>query len=104
MMSFPSHVVCRRCEASNPEARVSPFAHERAPGRPRVGCSQPSLPPLEALQVLETLALVAGAAEVELLHILIVAQLIGRAVKHDLALFHDVAVACDRKRGARILL
>src|SRR6516164_7057260 len=99
MMSFSSRVVCRRCETSNPEARVSLLAHERAPGRQRVSCSQPSLPPLEAFEVLETLALVAGAAAVEFLHVLIVAQLVGRAVEHDLALFHDVAVACDRERG-----
>src|SRR5207237_398748 len=64
---------------------------------------QPSLPPLEALQVLEALALVAGATEVELLDVLVVAQLGGRAVEHDLALFHDIAVARDRKCRARVL-
>src|SRR3954462_10596588 len=66
--------------------------------------SQPSLAPLEALQILETLALVAGAAEVEFLDVLVVAQLVGGAVEHDLALLHDVAVACDRQRRARVLL
>jgi hypothetical protein len=37
--------------------------------------SQPSLSPLETFQILETLALVAGAAEIEFLDVLIVAQL-----------------------------
>src|SRR5690242_12094836 len=66
--------------------------------------SQPALAPLEALQVLETLALVAGATEVEFLDILVVAQFIGGAVEHDLALFHNVAVARHRERRARVLL
>src|SRR6266581_6700484 len=65
---------------------------------------KPPLPPLKAFQILETLALVAGAAEVKLLDVLVVAQLIGAAVEHHLALLHDVAVACDRQRGARVLL
>src|SRR5260370_26568558 len=65
--------------------------------------SQPPLPSLEAFQILETLALVAGAAEVEFLDVLIVAQLVGAAVEHHLALLHDVAVARARKRGARVL-
>ena len=39
--------------------------------------SQPPLPPLEAFQVLETLALVAGAAEIKFLDVLIVAQFVG---------------------------
>src|SRR4051812_44727358 len=66
--------------------------------------SQPPLPALETLQVLETLALIAGAAEIEFLDVLIVAQLVGAAVEHDLPLFHDVAVACHRQRGAGVLL
>jgi hypothetical protein len=39
--------------------------------------SQPPLPSLEAFQVLETLARIAGAAEIKLLDVLIVAQLVG---------------------------
>src|SRR5713226_4094052 len=65
---------------------------------------QPPLPPLKTFQILKTLALVAGAAEVKLLDVFIVAQLVGAAVEHHLALFHDVAVARDRQRGARVLL
>src|SRR5579872_547874 len=80
-------------------ARVS-----RAPERQQLNSSQPSLSPLETFQILETLALVAGSAEIELLHVLIVAQFIGRPVEHDLALLHDIAVARDRERGARVLL
>src|SRR6266404_6676480 len=77
----------------------------RTPGMARRGIpSQPPLPSLEALQVLETLALVAGAAEVEFLDVLIIAQLVGAAVEHHLALLHDITVARDRERSARILL
>src|SRR4051794_18556505 len=66
--------------------------------------SKPALAPLEALEVLEALALVAGAAEIEFLDVLVVAQFVRGAVEHDLALLHDVAVACHRKRGAGVLL
>src|ERR1041385_3255844 len=65
---------------------------------------EPPLPALEAFQVLETLALVAGAAEIKLLDVLVVTQLVGAAVEHDLALFHDVPMAGDRERGAGVLL
>src|SRR5712664_4569723 len=65
--------------------------------------SQPPLPSLKTLQVLKALALVAGTAEIELLDVLIVAQLFRAAVEHHLALFHDVAMACHRERGARVL-
>src|SRR5579859_5996026 len=66
--------------------------------------SQPPLPPLKTLQILETPALVAGAAEIEFLDVLVVAQFVYGAVEHHLALLHDVAVARDRKRRARVLL
>src|SRR6185437_4547485 len=66
--------------------------------------SQPALAALEALQILKTLALVAGAAEVEFLDVLVVAQFIGRAVEHHLALLHDVTVARHRQCRARVLL
>src|SRR5450631_4753938 len=65
--------------------------------------SQPPLPSLKTLQVLEALALVAGAAEIKLLDVLIVAQLVGAAVKHHLALLHDVAVTRHRECRARVL-
>src|SRR5882724_11010287 len=66
--------------------------------------SQPPLPSLEAFQIFKTLALVAGAAEVEFLDVLIVAQRVGAAVEHHLALLQDVTMAGDRKGGARVLL
>src|SRR5581483_3520382 len=73
----------------NPESRGSPMrsAHLRfalrAPRNDGALCySQPSLAPLEAFQILEALALVAGAAEIELLDVLIVAQLVRGAVEH----------------------
>src|SRR3954467_9326286 len=64
---------------------------------------EPALPALEALQVLETLALVAGAAKIKLLDVLVVAQFVRAAVEHHLALFHDVAMARHRQRGAGVL-
>src|SRR4051794_14750062 len=57
--------------------------------------SQPTFAPLEALQVLEALALVARAAEIEFLDVFIITKFIGAAVEHHLALFHDIAVAGD---------
>src|SRR2546421_11317415 len=65
--------------------RTSEVRALRAPER-RVEnqSSQPPLPPFKTLQILKTLALVAGAAEVELLDVLVVAQLIGAAVEHHL--------------------
>src|SRR5712672_4425721 len=65
---------------------------------------EPPLPSLKTLQILEALALVAGAAEIKLLDIFVVAQLVGAAIEHHLALLHDVAVARNRKSGARVLL
>src|ERR1700676_811771 len=77
----------------------------RAPERrAQIFPSQPPFPPLKALQILETSALVAGAAEIKLLDVLVVTQLVGAAVEHHLALLHDVAVARDRQRSARVLL
>src|SRR5258707_15625735 len=55
--------------------------------------SQPPFPSLKTLQVLEALALVAGAAEIKLLGIFVVAHFAGAAVAHHLAWLHDVAVA-----------
>src|SRR4051812_18796453 len=66
--------------------------------------SKPALAALEAFQVFEALALIAGAAEIELLDVLVIAELVGRAVEHDLALLHDVAMARHRQRRARVLL
>src|ERR1700730_4508378 len=91
------------CVESSPHPNPLPASGQRETEHRRL-CSQPPLPSLEALQILETLALVARAAEVEFLDVFVVAQLGGRAVEHHLALFHDVAVACDRKGGARVLL
>src|SRR5260370_22406481 len=64
---------------------------------------EPPLPSFKTLQIFKALALVTGAAEVELLDVLIVAQLFRAAVEHYLALLHDVAMACHRERGARVL-
>src|SRR5260370_40233528 len=64
---------------------------------------EPPLPSFKTLQIFKALALVAGAAEVELLDVLIVAQLFRAAVEHYLALLHDVAMACHPERGPPVL-
>src|SRR6476620_10733214 len=97
---FAAHLAAAR--TGRPRARRGRAFRARRSGR--LQRSQPPLPPLKAFQVLKTLALVAGAAEVKLFYVLIVAQFGGRAVEHHLALFHDVAVASHRERGARVLL
>src|SRR6266700_7965179 len=66
--------------------------------------SKPALAAPIALEVLEAAALTAGAAEVEFLDVLVVAQLVRRSVQHDLALVHDVAVARDGQRRPGVLL
>src|SRR5690606_37668818 len=65
---------------------------------------EPPLAALEALEVLEALALLVAAAEVKLLDVFVVAQFVSGAVEHHLALLHDVAVAGDAERGAGVLL
>src|SRR6266849_1208762 len=111
--SWPGIAVCRTASLPLAYARPSTSSFSRRAVRCRhkaghdegeAAALQPPLPPLKAFQILKTLALVAGAAEVKLLDVLIVAQLVGAAIEHHLALLHDVAVACDRQRGARVLL
>ncbi len=65
---------------------------------------KPTLASFEALEVLEALALISSAAKIEFLDVFVVAQFIGGAVEHDLALFHDVAMAGDGQRSAGVLL
>src|SRR6266403_1033439 len=65
-----AHLAAAR--TGRPRARRGRAFRARRNGR--LQRSQPPLPPLKAFQVLKTLALVAGAAEVEFLDILIVAQ------------------------------
>src|SRR5690606_13292301 len=66
--------------------------------------SEPALAALVGLQVLERAALFAAASQVELPDVLVVDQLGLRAVEHDLARLHDVAVAGRVQRHARVLL
>src|SRR4029077_7322360 len=87
------------CAADRPDSRRS-SRYRRDP----VDQLQPALASTKALEILEALALLAGAAEVEFLDILVVAQFVGGSVEHDLALVHDVAVARDRQRSAGVLL
>src|SRR5262245_30601895 len=53
---------------------------------------QPALAPLIGLHVAEALAVAAADAEVELAHVLVLAQRVGLAVHDDAAVLQDVAV------------
>src|SRR5262245_54110767 len=88
-------VIPGRSARTGPEISRFRVRALRAPERQSTFHSQPPFAPLEALQVLETLALVAGAAEIEFLDVLIVAEFGGRAVEHHLALLHDIPMACN---------
>src|SRR3954466_7122981 len=74
------------------------------PAMTKAAVLQPPLPSLEAFQIFKALALIAGAAQVKLLDVFVVAQLGSRAIEHHLALLHDVAVTGGRQGGARVLL
>src|SRR5512138_871253 len=65
-----------------------------------------SKPALAALVELEVLVarLAHAAAEVELLHVLVRAQLVRLAVEDDAAALHDVAVVGDAEGEVRVLL
>src|SRR5579871_2755482 len=104
MVCWPRASFLGRSDRTEPGISRFRVRGSRAPERQQLNFSQPSLSPLETFQVLETLALVAGSAEIKLFHVLIVAQFIGGAVEHDLTLLHDIAVAGDGERGARVLL
>src|SRR5262245_12753039 len=66
--------------------------------------SQPALASPERLEILEALAGVAAAPEVELLDILVGAERPTRAIEHDSALLHDVTVVGHLQGHVRILL
>src|SRR3990172_8874142 len=67
--------------------------------------SQPSLATLVVLHVLEALAVPRQAhAEIELLDVLVVAQLTARAGQHDPAVLHHVPVIGDAQRHVGVLL
>src|SRR5690349_21574107 len=75
----------------------------RPPNR-RVRCSIASSaipPPAPAilLDVAIAAARARGAAEIELLHVGMLAQALRSAVEHDAAILHDVAVVGDGERG-----
>src|SRR5690606_1792855 len=66
--------------------------------------SKPAFAALVALYITEALAVRAAHAEVELLHILVLAQALGLAVHHDAAVLQDVAVVGVAQRHVGVLL
>src|SRR6202171_3654480 len=65
---------------------------------------QPSLAALVMLHVAERLALAFGDAEIEFLHVLVLAQRLRLAVHHDAAALEDVTVSGVFQRHVGILL
>src|SRR5262245_64255667 len=66
---------------------------------------RPAFAALVEFQILEALAAPGLAqAEVELAHVLVAAQLGGRALEDDAAVLHDVAVVGEAQRDLRVLL
>src|SRR6187455_1553696 len=89
--------------------RASPSARVRVPGwtvsRARRNASrQPAFPPPVVLGLAEALAPAAGDAEVELLHVLVLAERGGRALHHHAAVLEDVAEVREAQRDHRVLL
>src|SRR5438876_7308997 len=69
----------------------------------RLSC-KPALAALVALHVAEALAVTAAHAEVELFHVLVVAQALRRAVHHHAAVLEDVAIVGIAQRHVGVLL
>src|SRR6266542_2626881 len=94
-----------RFRSSRPPGRRSgmegSFPSRRATGA-LVTASEPALAPLVELEI--AVAGRAAAAEVELLHVLVRAELVGLAVEDDPAALHDVAVIRDLEGEVRVLL
>src|SRR5262245_11687388 len=68
------------------------------------GLSQPALAPPVVLALAERFAAAFRDAEVEFLHVLVLAQRLGVAVEHHAAAFQHVAVARIFQRHAGVLL
>src|SRR5262249_9473336 len=93
---------------SSPAATASetPSSTVRPPKRRvRPSISSSAIPPPAAAILLDVAiasSLTALAAEIEFLDVLVLAQALGRAVEHDAAVFHDIAVVGDVEpyRGA----
>src|SRR5712692_6079151 len=91
-----------------PTASETPSSTVRPPKRSvRRSISSSAIPSPAAailLHVAVAPALAAAAAEVEFLDVGMAAQALGRAIEHDPAVLHDVAVVGDFERHRRALL
>src|SRR5258708_28112941 len=65
---------------------------------------EPALAPAVVLDVAERTATLAADAEVEFLHVLVLAQARGLPVEHDAAVLQDVAVMGEAQRHVGVLL
>src|SRR5437588_2246539 len=88
-----------RCAA---RSSISSLRSNTLLGRIASPLRQPALAPAVGLDRL--VALLAAAAQIELLHVLIALQLLRLTLEHDVPALHDVPEMRDREREVRILL
>src|SRR5215831_5031680 len=91
--------------ATASETRSSTVRPPKRRVRPSMSSSAiPSPAAAILLDVAIASSLAALAAEIELLHVRMLAQALSRAVEHDAAVFHDIAVVGDVERNGGALL
>src|SRR5215472_550137 len=91
--------------ATASETRSSTVRPPKRRVRPSMSSSAiPSPAAAILLDVAIASSLAALAAEIEFLHVRVLAQALSRAVKHDAAVFHDIAVIGDVERYSGALL
>src|SRR5580704_14551376 len=84
---------------------LSPLGGEEYEGeRTEGGSSKPALAPSVVLDVAERAATLAADAEIEFLHVLVLAQGRGVAVEHHAAVLQDVAIMGVAQRHVGVLL
>src|SRR6516225_1655139 len=91
--------------ATASETRSSTVRPPKRSVRPSISSSAiPSPAAAILLDVAIASSLAALAAEIEFLHVGVLAQAVSRAVEHDAAVFHDIAVVGDGERHGGALL
>src|SRR5262249_38902379 len=90
--------------AANDTSSSTTRPPNRSVRRSTASSAIPPPAPALLLDVAVAAARAGGATEVELLHVGMGAQALGRTVEHDAAVLHHVAVVDDRQRDGRALL